>query len=153
MGLEPTTFCMAKAGEGSGPFARVRPNLLFAAASGQASERQRPSSGRGTSPVRGPHAARRGAKPARDLLVTATASSPPSSCASADRILANASVSNEPADGAHLSPRPGEVRIRPGTRGELGVQLDGAPKIGGDRCDGRATEQGERRPASTLLQQ
>jgi hypothetical protein len=30
MGLEPTTFCMAKAGGRSRPFARVRRNLLFA---------------------------------------------------------------------------------------------------------------------------
>src|SRR5688500_17371290 len=41
MGLEPTTFCMADAGGRSHPFARVRRNLSFAAASVEASERQR----------------------------------------------------------------------------------------------------------------
>ncbi len=41
MGLEPTTFCMAKVGRRSRPFARVRRNLLFAAASDWPSERQR----------------------------------------------------------------------------------------------------------------
>jgi hypothetical protein len=41
MGLEPTTFCMAKAGGRSHSFASVRRNLLFAAASGRASERRR----------------------------------------------------------------------------------------------------------------
>ena len=41
MGLEPTTFCMAKAGRRSHPFAPVRSNRLFAATSGRASERQR----------------------------------------------------------------------------------------------------------------
>src|SRR4029450_4820879 len=41
MGLEPTTFCMAKAGERSRRCALVRRNLLFAAASGPASEQQR----------------------------------------------------------------------------------------------------------------
>jgi hypothetical protein len=41
MGLEPTTFCMAKAGARSRPFAPVRSNRLFAASSGRASERQR----------------------------------------------------------------------------------------------------------------
>ncbi len=41
MGLEPTTFCMAKAGDRSRPFACVRRNLPFAAASARASERHR----------------------------------------------------------------------------------------------------------------
>jgi hypothetical protein len=41
MGLEPTTFCMANARDRSHQFARVRRNLLFAAASGRTSERQR----------------------------------------------------------------------------------------------------------------
>jgi hypothetical protein len=41
MGLEPTTFCMAKAGERSRPFAPVRRNHLFAATTGRVSERQR----------------------------------------------------------------------------------------------------------------
>jgi hypothetical protein len=33
MGLEPTTFCMAKSGGRSRPFARVRRTLLFPGAS------------------------------------------------------------------------------------------------------------------------
>jgi hypothetical protein len=41
MGLEPTTFCMAKPGERSRPFAPVRSNHLFAATTGRASEPQR----------------------------------------------------------------------------------------------------------------
>jgi hypothetical protein len=41
MGLEPTTFCMAKVGGRSRPFACVRRNLSFAAASFGATERQR----------------------------------------------------------------------------------------------------------------
>src|SRR5213075_1816566 len=40
-GLERSTFCMARVGERSRPFAWVRQNLLFAAPSGQAIERQR----------------------------------------------------------------------------------------------------------------
>jgi hypothetical protein len=40
MGLEPTTFCMAKAGGRSRPFACVRRNLTFAASS-RVSERER----------------------------------------------------------------------------------------------------------------
>jgi hypothetical protein len=40
MGLEPTTFCMAKVAVRR-PFARARRNFLFAEASGLASERQR----------------------------------------------------------------------------------------------------------------
>jgi hypothetical protein len=40
-GLEPSTFCMARVGGRSRPFARVRSNRLFAAASDRPSERQR----------------------------------------------------------------------------------------------------------------
>jgi hypothetical protein len=41
MGLEPTTFCMANARDRSHRFASVRSNLLFAATTGRANERQR----------------------------------------------------------------------------------------------------------------
>jgi hypothetical protein len=40
-GLEPSTFCMANAGDRSLPFALVRSNRLFAAVSMQASEQDR----------------------------------------------------------------------------------------------------------------
>jgi hypothetical protein len=51
MGLEPTIFRMAKAGRRPRLFARVRRNVLFAAASGPASERQRTPSERRVQPL------------------------------------------------------------------------------------------------------